>query len=137
MAAEEPRSAPRRPPLSAAARALGLACPHCGLRAMSAPRKWLSGWGGDGRACAACGQRVEPDGLRVMLVTAPFILACLAVAVWAGIHGGIAWRSAAAVLVLLAALGGLGYVFGVPLSRIGRTDPERAAAARRRAGLPD
>lgn len=102
---------------------------------MGAPRKWFTGWGGDGRACAACGQRVEADGFRVMLMTAPLLLGCLAVAIWAGITGGIAWRPAATVLASLALLGVVGYMFGVPLRRIGRSDPRRVAQARRRAGL--
>ena len=103
--------------LTAADRAFGLACPHCGLRAMSAPRKWVTGWGSV-RACQSCGQRVEIDGLRVMAVTAPFILGLLAL--WC--------------LSALALLGFLGYVLAVPLRRVGRTDPQAVAQARRLAG---
>lgn len=102
---------------------------------MSAPRKWFTGWGGTGRACAACGQRVEVNGLRVMAVTAPFMLGCLIVAIWAGVKGGIAVQPALTILIALAVLALVGYVFGVPLRRIGRTDPKRVHEARRRAGV--
>ena len=84
--------------LTAADRAFGLACPHCGLRAMSAPRKWVTGWGSV-RACKSCGQRVEVDGLRVMAVTAPFTLGCLALAVWAL---GLPWGAGILLGAILA-----------------------------------
>ena len=119
--------------LTAADRAFGLACPHCGLRAMSAPRKWVIGWG-SARVCQSCGQRVEIDGLRVMAVTAPFILGCLALAVWAGVGGRFSPVLALWCLSALALLGFLGYVLAVPLRRVGRTDPQAVAHARRLAG---
>ncbi|RRD59004.1 hypothetical protein EII20_00660 [Comamonadaceae bacterium OH2545_COT-014] len=110
---------------------LRLACPHCGLQAMSVWRKWgLTCFGWEKPvACHACGQSVEVNSFPVMAWTAPFILFCvLAAALMA-----LGWRQHGLVLVLagvllLTGIGGL--LFGIPLDKRGRTDPQAVQRAR-------
>lgn len=113
---------------------LRLACPHCGLRAMSAPRKWaLTAFGWEKpMPCRACGQQVEVRSFSVMRWTAPFIFFCLLASVLMAfglIQPQLVMALAGALVIV--ALGGL--LFGVPLHKRGRTDPQavqRAHAAR-------
>ncbi|MDO5625496.1 MAG: hypothetical protein Q4G71_12510 [Pseudomonadota bacterium] len=101
---------------------------------MSAWRKVaLTAWGWDKPVpCRACGQKIEVRSLAVMVWTAPFILFCVLAAVamrfqWLG-YGAALWLGAGVAL-----LGVVGVLFGVPLARRGRTDPQ--AVSRARAGL--
>ena len=119
------------------ARALRLGCPHCGLQAMSAGRKWrltLAGWD-QPVACQACGQQVQVESFSVMAWTAPFIFLCLCAAVmltfrWVPLD----W--AVALLVLSALVGLAGWLCGVPLRRKGRTDEQLVQRARAAAKAP-
>ena len=111
-----------------------LVCPHCGLQAMSAPCKWaLTAFRWEKPVnCRACGQSVEVRSFSVMRWTAPFIFFCLLASVLMAFDliGHRLVLGLAGALALFA-LGGL--LFGVPLHRRGRTDPQavqRAHAAR-------
>ena len=55
-------------------------------------------------------------------------------ALWAGVGGRFSPVLALWCLSALALLGFLGYVLAVPLRRVGRTDPQAVAQARRLAG---
>ena len=123
-------SAPQPPVL---ARVFRLTCPHCGLQAVSVPRKWaLTCLGWDKPVpCQACAQMVRVDGWPVVAWTAPFLLFMLGAAVLLGLRVIPAgWVYVPAMLVALLGLAGV--LFAIPLSKKGHTDArlvERARAA--------
>ena len=111
------------------ARAARLRCPHCGLQALSAGRKWTLGWDRP-VACRACGLAIEISSFRAVLATLPIVVGPLALAVYGGLARGLPTRPAIALLALMALASALGYLFGVPLQRAGRTDPDAVMRAR-------
>ena len=124
-------------PATLLANALRLRCPHCGLQAMSAGRKWrltLAGWD-QPVACQACGQQVQVQSFSVMAWTAPFIFLCLCAAVALAFRWmSVDWAVSLLVLSGLVALAGL--LFGIPLGRKGRTDEQLVQRARAAANAP-
>ena len=126
----EPRDA--QPALGVAARALRLRCPHCGLQALSAWRKWALGWDRP-VACRACGLAVKVSGFHVMLATLPIAGGSFLLAVYGGVMGGLPYRLATVLLALMAVASVLGYLFAVPLLRATHTDPEAVRRARDKA----
>jgi hypothetical protein len=93
---------------------------------MPAWRKWLLSWN-HGAACQACGQAVQTNVLRIMVVTAPLIWVPLGMAVLQGL--GVRLR----VPVQLAVVAGVawcvlaGWLFGVNLLRAARSRPDATA----------
>jgi hypothetical protein len=119
------------PALPLAVRALRLRCPHCGLQALPAGRKWALGWDRP-VACRACGLPVKVGSWHAMRATLPIVGGPLALAVYGGVARGLP-RWAPYVLVLMAVAALLGYLFGVPLQRAGHTDAQAVRQARQRA----
>lgn len=119
-------------------RALRLDCPHCGLKAMSVGRKWvLTAFGWERPvACSTCGLKVQVLPFPVMLWTAPLMLACLIAAVLLPLRMmGIGVTVTVIGVLTVVAFSGL--LFGIPLHKKGRTDPQAVANAHARiAGTP-
>lgn len=110
---------------------LGLACPHCGLQAMSLWRKWglvAYGWNKPVN-CRVCRQLVEVRSFSVMAWTLPFIFFC----VLSSMLMAARWMPYMLALKVLAgwlAIGLAGLVFGIHLRKRGPTDPEVVQSAR-------
>ena len=118
------------------ARMLRLRCPHCGLRALSAWRKWALGWDRP-VPCQACGLPVLVSGWFVVRATLPLVAGSLALAVVAGLRGGMSARTIMAWLIALGLCSALAFLFAVPLRRAGRSDAAAVQRARARAaGVP-
>jgi DNA-directed RNA polymerase subunit RPC12/RpoP len=120
------------PALALLARAAGLRCPHCGLQALPAWRKWALGWDRP-VACRACGLGVKVSGWHATRATLPLVGGAFALAVYGGLARGLpGW--AMPVLVLLGVASVLAYLFAVPLQRAGHTDAHAVRQARQQAG---
>lgn len=75
------------PLLPAWQRLLCLACPHCGLQAMSPIRKWGLGWN-RAAPCRACGLHLANEGLPWAVPLAPMLTALLAWPMVTQLSGG-------------------------------------------------
>ena len=126
----------RLPPLPLTSRALRLRCPHCGLQAMSAWRKWRLGWDRP-VPCQACGLLVAVSGWHVVRASLPLVGGAFAVAVVAGLVGGVRPGPTLGWLSVVALISAGGFLFTVPLLRASHADPAAVRRARLRAGLPE
>ncbi|MFL6699436.1 MAG: hypothetical protein ACJ8GJ_19900 [Vitreoscilla sp.] len=99
-----------------------LSCPHCSLRALSAPRKMLLGPAAS-LGCRACGLRLGVEPVRAYVSFVPCLAAVVGVQ---GLHDVDSMIAAGvAALVLTFAL----YLQWVPLVKRQITDPDAVRRA--------